>query len=152
MCGDGTRRDVEVSIAVSVIGDEKMMLATVRDIRRRKELERHLLQTRKMETIGRLACGFAHDFNNLISIMNENIYMIRDEEDPGLIKRHNNFMNILIAVYMICVIGLGSYLYGEFHRDGLEELIMAKVEKLSSGMSSGSPAAMVPRIAISRTW
>jgi signal transduction histidine kinase/CheY-like chemotaxis protein len=85
-CRDGSDVPVEVSFALSRILDERMVLATVRDIRKRKTLERYLLQTQKMEAIGRLACGFAHDFNNLISIMSENVYLIQDDDDPGRIK------------------------------------------------------------------
>lgn len=39
----------------------------VRDITEKKELEQHLLQSQKMESIGRLAGSIAHDFSNIIS-------------------------------------------------------------------------------------
>ena len=55
---------------------EGQVVVTVRDISLRKELEEELLQSKKMETIGRLTCGFAHDFNNLILVMEENTKVI----------------------------------------------------------------------------
>ena len=39
------------------------------DITKRKELETHLLRTQRLESVGRLASGIAHDLNNILSPM-----------------------------------------------------------------------------------
>lgn len=59
-------------------------------IRKRAEVEERLRQAQKMETIGQLTGGVAHDFNNILLIILGNLERLlrrlRDGSDPDLIR------------------------------------------------------------------
>ncbi|MDY6988888.1 MAG: PAS domain S-box protein [Thermodesulfobacteriota bacterium] len=81
MRADGTMVDVEVSSRV-VDPENGIVQGLGRDISRRKEIQDELLKTKKLESIGMLAGGIAHDYNNLLSIILGSISMAREDLKP----------------------------------------------------------------------
>jgi two-component system, cell cycle sensor histidine kinase and response regulator CckA len=63
------------SQAIRVVG-------VIQNITERKRLEQQLLQSQKLESVGRLAGSIAHDFNNLLTIINGYAHLVLAEMDP----------------------------------------------------------------------
>ena len=53
------------------------MFGTGRDITERKKMEKELLKTSKIESLGIFAGGIAHDFNNLLTVILGNMSMVK---------------------------------------------------------------------------
>jgi len=100
---DGSEFEVESSAIPFTFESRAGFIVFFREISERKQeeakrqtLEQQLLQSQKMEAVGRLAGGIAHDFNNLLMVIQSYTEML-EESLAADDKRRNNTQQITKA-------------------------------------------------------
>jgi PAS domain S-box-containing protein len=93
-------RTVEVSLTVSPVLDGQGQLThltgILRDVSERKHLERQLMQAQKMQGVGTLAAGVAHEFNNLLAGISG--YASLALHETGLTDAARHFMENVVGL------------------------------------------------------
>jgi len=66
---DGTTREALIWIEPFQLGAGAHLLAVVQDVTEQRQLEQQFRQSQKLEAVGQLAAGVAHDLNNLLTVI-----------------------------------------------------------------------------------
>jgi signal transduction histidine kinase/CheY-like chemotaxis protein len=69
--------DLDVTITPLVLDDVSGYIAQIEDVTKRKQLEGQLHLAQKMEAVGQLAGGVAHDFNNILTAIFGSVELLR---------------------------------------------------------------------------
>ncbi|MGQ9605400.1 MAG: two-component system sensor histidine kinase NtrB [Thermogutta sp.] len=87
-CADGRILPAEMALSRVVVNDESRFFASFRDISERKMLEAKVRQAQKMESIGQLAAGIAHEINTPVQYIGDNTSFVLDafRDMEGIVK------------------------------------------------------------------
>ena len=75
---DGRILDVEVSSHLTTFAGKAAVLVAVQDVSDRKQMEVELRHSQKLESVGSLAAGIAHEINTPIQFVGDNTRFLRD--------------------------------------------------------------------------
>ena len=80
---DGTIKDVEISAGIIQYQGKPASMVIIRDITGRKRMEEELQKAQKLESIGILAGGIAHDFKNILVAIVGSLSLAKLHVKPG---------------------------------------------------------------------
>ena len=82
-------RQIDVRTVVSPYRHGEPLRGLTLDVTKQKKLEGELLQAQKLESVGRLAAGVAHEINTPVQFVGDSIHFVRDAADDmmGVIEK-----------------------------------------------------------------
>jgi two-component system cell cycle sensor histidine kinase/response regulator CckA len=88
---DGSKVSLEVTANAIETDGNVLIQSFLRDITEKKKLQEQLLQSQKMESIGALAGGVAHNFNNILTAILGNAELLQEHSDiDNIFKKRVN--------------------------------------------------------------
>lgn len=88
---------VNLSVNETRLRDQRLFTGIIHDLTHRKTLERQLLQAQKLEAIGQLAAGIAHEINTPAQYIGDNVEFLQEsfEQISYVFQKYSNLLNVV---------------------------------------------------------
>ncbi|MBF0501562.1 MAG: response regulator [Candidatus Riflebacteria bacterium] len=138
---NGTEFPAELSLSSWKSDLTAFATAILRDISRRKSLERDILRAGKLESLGTLAGGIAHDFNNLLTTVFGSISLARQN-----LQNSEKLEKLLDSAETACkhAAGLTRKLL-IFSKGGMPHRVSSSIEETIRGAGTALPTGTLAR-------
>jgi len=93
---DGSEFMVEMSLTRVNLPEGEFLLGLLTDITHRKRLEEQLRHAQKMEAVGQMAAGIAHQLNTPLSVIAARLQLLQDEFDEKEGKKYGDEMSKML--------------------------------------------------------
>ena len=93
---DGRRLQIETTVRNYEVDGRPARISAVRDISDRQQIEEEFRRAQRMEAVGRLAGGIAHDFSNYLTVVSAHLEYLLHEVDAQS-EHHGELIKILNA-------------------------------------------------------
>lgn len=77
---DGSTFPMHLAVGEAIHLGEPIYVGIIRDLTERNQVESQLRQSQKMEAVGQLTGGLAHDFNNILMLITINVEALLEQE------------------------------------------------------------------------
>lgn len=79
---------LNVSELPSASGDNKRFIASIQDLSEIKSQEEQIRRSQKMDALGKLTGGIAHDYNNMLAVISGYASLLADQVDDEHLKKY----------------------------------------------------------------
>ena len=89
----GEIRSIVIDAEIVEIGTKKLMFLAGIDVTERERVEAQLRQAQRLEAVGQLTGGIAHDLNNMLTVVLGQIDLTLDRDVP--IEQFNDALSVI---------------------------------------------------------